>query len=60
MKSACGFKGTNKEDALVEFATAGMDENLFVSKYLLKLPSKQKPEQLIIDELRNVEVKVSV
>lgn len=45
---------TNKEDALVEFATAGMDENLFVSKYLLKLPSKQKLEQLIKDGLRNV------
>lgn len=27
---------------MVEFATAGIDENLFVSKYVLKLPSKEE------------------
>ena len=46
---------TNKEDALVEFAIASMNKNLFVSKYLLKLPSKQKLEQLIKNELKNIE-----
>jgi len=45
---------TNKEDALVEFAIASMNKNLFVSKYLLKLPSKQKLEQLIKNELKNI------
>ncbi len=45
---------TNKEDALVEFATAGMDKNLFVSKYMLKLPSKEKLEQLIRNEIKNI------
>ena len=45
---------TNKEDALVEFAIAGMNQNLFVSKYLLKLPSKQKLEQLIKNKLKNI------
>ncbi|OHB73094.1 MAG: cytoplasmic protein [Planctomycetes bacterium RBG_16_41_13] len=28
---------TNKNDALVQYATAGMDNNLFVSKYLVEL-----------------------
>ena len=45
---------TNKEDALVEFAIAGMNQNLFISKYLLKLPSKQKLEQLIKSKLNNL------
>lgn len=45
---------TNKNESLVEFATAGMDENLFVSKYLLKLPSKKKLEELLKHELLNL------
>jgi hypothetical protein len=38
---------TNKNNALVEYATAGMDANLFVSKYLLKLPKKEVLEEFI-------------
>ena len=34
---------TQKDHALVEYALAGMDNQLFVSKYQLHLP---KPEQL--------------
>lgn len=45
---------TNKNDALVEFATAGMDENLFVSKYLLQLPSKEKLISFLKDELKSI------
>lgn len=37
---------TNKNTALVEFATAGMDNQLFVSKYLLELPKKEALERL--------------
>jgi hypothetical protein len=33
---------TNKKEALVEYATAGMDNKLFVSKYLVQLPSKEQ------------------
>lgn len=38
---------TNKNNALVEFATAGMDNHLFVSKYLLELPKKEALEEFI-------------
>jgi predicted nuclease of restriction endonuclease-like (RecB) superfamily len=31
----------DKDDTLVEYATAGMDDHMFVSKYLLKLPEKK-------------------
>ncbi len=43
---------TNKNNALVEFATAGMDNHLFVSKYLLELPKKEQLEAFILAELK--------
>lgn len=42
---------TNKNNALVEFATAGMDNHLFVSKYLLELPKKEQLEAFITNEI---------
>ena len=42
---------TNKNNALVEFATAGIDNHLFVSKYLLELPKKEQFEAFINNEL---------
>ncbi len=42
---------TNKNNALVEYATAGMDNHLFVSKYLLELPKKEQLEAFINNEL---------
>lgn len=42
---------TNKNTALVEFATTGMDNKLFVSKYLLELPKKEILEAFITNEL---------
>lgn len=41
----------NKDKALVKYATAGMDENLFVQKYLIQLPSKEQLENYINQEL---------
>jgi len=41
----------NKNDTLVKYATSGMDENMFVSKYLLKLPDKQLLESFMKKEL---------
>ena len=41
----------DKDHALVKFATAGMDENLFIQQYLLQLPSKDQLEQYLINEL---------
>ena len=42
----------NQNKALVEYATAGMDQNLFVSKYLLQLPKKDQLEKFLINELK--------
>lgn len=39
---------TNKNDALVQYATAGMDEQIFVSKYKLQLPTEQQLKDLIL------------
>lgn len=41
-----------KDHALVQYATAGMDENLFVQKYLVKLPSKEQLTAFIENELK--------
>ena len=43
---------TEKGDKLVEYALSGMDENLFVSKYLLQLPSKEVLRDFIENEMR--------
>lgn len=42
---------TDKNHALVEYALAGMDNNLFVSKYLLELPQKEKMQKFIEEKL---------
>lgn len=38
---------TDKEETKVEYATAGLDNKLFVSKYLVELPSKKELEALL-------------
>ena len=43
---------TDKDEEHVEFATAGLDDKLFVSKYLVALPGKKQLEQFIKKELR--------
>jgi len=43
---------TNKGKKLVEYATAGMDNQLFVSKYLLELPKKEVLEAFILNEIK--------
>ena len=43
---------TNKNNALVEFATAGMDKQLFISKYLIELPKKEELEAFMLKELQ--------
>lgn len=47
---------THKEKALVEYALAGMDNNLFVSRYLLELPKKEEMQKFIEGEIRGVRV----
>ena len=40
-----------KDDLLVKYSTAGMDDQLFVSKYLVKLPEKKVFENFLKREL---------
>ena len=42
---------SDKDDTLVEYATAGMNDQLFVSKYLVNLPNKKVLENFIKNEL---------
>jgi predicted nuclease of restriction endonuclease-like (RecB) superfamily len=41
---------TNKNSALVEYAVADSDRELFVSKYIVELPEKKQLEQFINEE----------
>jgi hypothetical protein len=42
---------TDKNNALVEYATAGMDNHLFVSKYMLELPDKEMLQAFVKQEI---------
>lgn len=42
----------NKDELFVEYATYGMDSNLFVSKYELYLPNREELERLVNSILR--------
>jgi predicted nuclease of restriction endonuclease-like (RecB) superfamily len=42
---------TEKDHALVEYALAGIDNGLFVSKYLLELPKKEEMQRFIEEQL---------
>lgn len=43
-----------KDHALVKYATGGMDQNLFIQQYLIKLPSKEKFEKYLVSELNKL------
>ena len=43
----------NKDELLVEYATYGMDSNLFVAKYELYLPNRKDLERLVANILNN-------
>lgn len=45
---------TQKDHALVEYALAGMDNQLFVSKYQLELPSKADIQRFLEEKIREV------
>jgi len=45
---------TDKDEEHVEFATAGMDDKVFVSKYLVALPGKKELEQFIRKEMKKL------
>lgn len=41
-----------KDNALVKYATAGMDENLFVQQYMLQLPKLEQLKEYLEKELK--------
>lgn len=43
---------TQKGQKLVEYATAGMDNQLFISTYMLQLPDKKKLEEFVLKEIK--------
>jgi predicted nuclease of restriction endonuclease-like (RecB) superfamily len=43
-----------KDHALIKYATAGMDENLFVQQYLVKLLAKEKLQEYLDNELKKL------
>jgi hypothetical protein len=43
---------SDKSDTLVRYSAAGMDDQLFVSKYLVKLPEKKVFENFLKKELQ--------
>lgn len=44
---------TDKDQEHVEFATAGLDDKIFVAKYLVALPDKKELEQFIKKEFKD-------
>jgi predicted nuclease of restriction endonuclease-like (RecB) superfamily len=45
---------TRKDNPLVEYALAGMDNQLFVSKYQLELPKKEDMERFLEQQIKEV------
>ena len=45
---------TDKNKTLVKYATAGMDEQLFVKQYLVNLPEKERMEELVAKEIEKL------
>jgi hypothetical protein len=45
---------TQKDHALVEYALAGMDNQLFVSKYQLELPKKKEMERFLKEQMKEI------
>ncbi|NQU63413.1 MAG: DUF1016 family protein, partial [SAR324 cluster bacterium] len=43
---------TDKDHALVEYALAGMDDQLFVSKYQLELPKKEEMQKFMENQMK--------
>lgn len=44
---------TRKGEKMVEYALAGMDNNLFVSTYMLSLPDKQMLQDFLLREIQS-------
>ena len=49
--TGCQQQTNRQNHSLVEFALAGIDNQLFVSKYLLELPKKEEMQRFIEEQL---------
>ncbi len=47
----------DKNDSLVEYATAGLPQEIFVSKYLVQLPSVEELKKLIEKDRSSLDLK---
>jgi hypothetical protein len=47
---------TQKDNPLVEYALAGMDNQLFVSKYQLELPKKEDMQRFLAQKIKEVKL----
>ena len=45
---------TRKGEKMVEYALAGLDNNLFVSTYMLSLPNKETLQNFLLTEIKNM------
>ena len=45
---------TDKGNGMVEYALSGMDNQLFVSTYMLHLPDKKKLKEFIVKEMEDM------
>lgn len=43
---------TDKGETLVKYATAGLDQNIFVEKYMIQLPSEEEIKKFITKEIQ--------
>ena len=43
-----------KNEALVKYATSGLPQKVFVSKYLINLPSEKELEKIILEEQQKI------
>ena len=44
----------NKNESLVRYATTGLSQQIFVSKYLINLPDEDQLKQIIMEEQRKI------
>ena len=50
---------TRKDQALMEYALAGMDNRLFVSRYQLELPKKEEMQRFLEAQISDLDVPVA-
>jgi len=45
---------SDKDNALVHYATGGLSQDIFVSRYMLQLPDEKQLKQIILNEMNNL------